>query len=74
MALDKTKLADALEAAFQAGMDDEDWTLAQAAGAMADAIDAYVRDGEVNGVKSDVTDPGNNPIGKGVQTAAVKLT
>jgi hypothetical protein len=73
MALDKTKLADALEAAFQAGMDDEDWTLAQAAGAMADAIDAYVRDAEVMGVTSDVTDPGNNPIGTGVQTAPVKV-
>jgi len=74
MALDKTSLADALEAAFQAGMDDPDWTLAQAAGAMADAIDAYVRTAEVIGVKSDVTDLGSNPIGKGVQNAPVVLT
>ncbi|MES2055442.1 MAG: hypothetical protein V4564_05825 [Pseudomonadota bacterium] len=74
MPLDKSALATALEAAFQAGMDDPDWTLAQSAGAMADAIDLYVRDGEIAGVESDVTDTGGNPIGHAVQGAAVKLS
>ncbi|HEX8573141.1 MAG TPA: hypothetical protein VF759_10370 [Allosphingosinicella sp.] len=73
MALDKTKLTNALKAAFEAGMGDENWTLTQAAAAMADAIDSYVRDGEVMGVTTNVTDPGNNPIGTGVQSAPVKL-
>ncbi|HEX4694633.1 hypothetical protein [Sphingomonas sp.] len=74
MALDKSALATALKTAFQAGMDDPNWTLAQAAGAMADAIDAHVRNGELSGIKSDVTDTGGNPIGHAVQTAAVKVT
>ena len=68
MPLDRTMLADALEAAFQAGMDDPDWTLSQAAGAMADAIDAYVRAAEVAGVTTDVTDLAANLIGHGTQT------
>lgn len=73
MALDKPALVTALQTAFKAGMDDPDWTVAQAAGALADAIDAYVRTGEISGVESDVTDTGGNPIGHAVQTAAVKL-
>lgn len=73
MALDKTLLAAALETAFTTGKADPNWTLAQAAGAMADAIDAYVRTAEVAGVTSDVADLTNKPIGKGAQTGAVKL-
>lgn len=74
MALSKSTLATALEAAFQAGMGDPDWTLAQAAGAMADAIDLYVRGAVVAGVESAVTDTGGNPIGHAVQTGAVTLS
>jgi hypothetical protein len=55
------------------GMDDPDWTLAQAAAAMADAIDAYVRTADVVGIATDVTDPGDNPIGTGTQTGTGNL-
>lgn len=68
MPLDKAALATALEAAFQAGMDDPDWTLAQAAGAMADAIDLYVRAADVTGITTDVTDLAANLIGHGTQS------
>lgn len=68
MPLAKAALATALQAAFEAGMDDEEWTLAQAADAMADAIDSYVRAADVVGVTTSVTDLGGNPIGQGTQT------
>jgi hypothetical protein len=74
MALDKSALAAALEAGFTTGKADPDWTLAQAAGAMADAIDVYVRAAEVAGIQSDVTDTGGNPIGHATQGAAVTLS
>jgi len=68
MPLDRPALATALQTAFEAGMADENWTLAQAAGAMADAIDAYVRTADVVGITTDVDDLGGMPIGQGTQT------
>lgn len=68
MPLDKPALAAALQTAFEAGMDDEDWTLPQAAGAMANAIDAYIRTADVLGVTTDVADPGGVAIGQGTQS------
>lgn len=73
MPLDKAALATALEAAFQQGMDTEGWSLADAAGAMADAIDAYVRTADVVGITTDVVDAGANPIGTGAQTGTGTL-
>jgi len=68
MPLDKPALAAALKTAFEQGMADADWTLDQAAGAMADAIDAYVRTADVINVAVDVVDAGSNPIGTGTQS------
>ena len=73
MPLDRNALADALKAAFQQGLDDPAWTKDDAAEALADAIDAYVRAAEVVGVTVDVVDAGNNPIGTGAQTGTGTL-
>jgi len=74
MALDKPGLVTALKAAFQSGMNDPAWTQDQAAEALADAIDAFVRTGEVNGIASTVRDAGMVVIGTGAQDAPVGLT
>lgn len=68
MPLNKASLTAALIAGFQQGMDDPDWTTDQAAAAMADAIDAFVRGADVIGVETEVVDLGANPIGTGSQT------
>lgn len=73
MALDKSALTDALKAAFQAGMDDPEWTQDDAAAALANAIDAYVRGAEVIGITVDVFDPANTNIGTGTQTGTGSL-
>lgn len=67
MPLDKNALRDALLAAFEQGMDDPAWTQEDAAQAMADAIDAYVRAAEVIGVATEVRDLGAVVIGSGTQ-------
>ncbi len=74
MALDRNVLEAALIAAFQQGLDDPAWTKEQAAGALADAIDAFLRSAEVTGVTTDVVDPGNAPIGTGTQNNIGVLT
>lgn len=74
MPLNKAQLTADLLAAFEAGKADPDWTLAQAAGAMADAIDAYVRTAGVTGITTTVADFGNAPIGTGTQSGAGTLT
>ena len=73
MSLDKAALAAALKTAFESGMDDPNWTLDDAAGALADAIDFYVRGAEVAGVTTEVRDPGNVVIGTGAQTGTGTL-
>jgi len=73
MALDKAVLSAALKAAFEAGMDDPEWTLQQAADAMAAAIDLYVRAAAVVGVTVAVVDGGGNPLGSGSQTGTGSL-
>jgi hypothetical protein len=73
MALNKANLAAGLKAAFEAGMEDPDWTLDQAAAAMADAIDLYVRGAAVIGVTVDVIDAGSIKIGTGAQTGTGSL-
>lgn len=74
MALDKAILAAALKNAFQAGMDDPDWSIDDAANAMADAIDGYVRAADVVNVASDVTNLGGVLIGHGTQAGVGGLT
>jgi len=73
MALDVSTLRQALLVAFQKGLDEPDWSKEDAAGALADAIDAYVRAAEVVGVGVDVVDPGGNPIGTGAQAGVGAL-
>ena len=74
MPLDKAALTAALIVAFEQGMADPNWTLGQAADAMADAIDTYVRGADISGVTTQVVDPGSNPIGTGTQTGTGVLT
>lgn len=68
MPLDKASLEQALVAAFEQGMSDPAWTLAQSAAALAGAIDGYVRSAEVIGVTVDVIDLASTPIGTGTQS------
>lgn len=75
MALDKPTLVAALIAAFNKGMTDPAWTQANAAQALADAIDAFVRGGAVSGITTTVKDiNGNVVIGHGAQDAPMGLT
>ncbi len=74
MPLDKATLTTALTAAFEQGMADPDWTLGQAADAMATAIDDYVRAADVSGVSTNVVDPASTPIGTGTQTGTGVLS
>jgi hypothetical protein len=62
MALDRNALATALLAGFQMGMDDPDWTKEQAAEAMADAIDTYVRGAAVTGISTAELDHNNDLV------------
>jgi hypothetical protein len=73
MALDRNALATALLAGFQMGMDDPDWTKEQAAEAMADAIDTYVRGAAVTGISTQVVDAAMVPIGTGSQIGTGSL-
>jgi hypothetical protein len=73
MALDKNALRDALKAAFQQGLDDPDWSQDDAAQALADAIDAYVRAAAVVNVTVNVFDPGQVQIGTGTQVGTGSL-
>lgn len=73
MPLDKAALKAALKAAFLAGKASQEWTEEDAAGAMADAIDAYVRAAAVTGVTVDVKDDGAVHIGTGTQVGTGTL-
>ncbi len=67
MALDKNDLADRLKTTFKRSKEEE-WSSDQVADELADAIDAFVRGGDVVNVTVDVSDFTNNPIGTGTQT------
>ncbi len=84
MALDKNQLAAAIKAAFDAAQaaekadaESSDQFMQRIGKLVADgiaaAVDTYVRAAEVGGVKVDVVGPGNQPLGTGTQTGAVKL-
>ncbi len=72
MPLDKTQLQAALKTAFDTAKD-QNWTTDQVAQAIADAVDTFVRGGDVNGITVTVRDNANVQIGTGSQTTAVQL-
>jgi hypothetical protein len=74
MALDKDTLRDALITAFEQGLTDPEWTKEDAAQAMADAIDVFVRGAEVTDIVVDVVDDSSVHIGTGPQTGTGTLT
>lgn len=84
MALNTSQLAAQIKAAFdaaQAATKAEGESTEQfmqrvgklVADGIAAAVDTYVRAAEVKGVTVAVTAPGNQPVGTGTQTGAVKL-
>ena len=82
MPLNKTNfqnsLAAKLKTNFQKGKDEE-WSADKAAEelakSIADEVDLFVRDGDVQGVVTTVSDiPGTTIIGNGQQTNLVKMT
>jgi hypothetical protein len=72
MSLDKNKLSQDLKTAFKNAKDNL-WSSDQAAEAIAAAIDGYVKAAVVAGVRVDVVDPANQPIGTGTQTGTVTI-
>lgn len=77
MALVKQSLKNAIKAALEMAVDEE-WSLDQVAAAWADAIHAYVSQGEVTGVTSNVTVeldiPAEQGTGTATQTGSVHVT
>lgn len=67
MGLDKAELTNAFRQTFQQAKD-EAWSSDQVAAALADAIDTFVRGGEVVGITTEVRDVGDTVIGTGTQT------
>ena len=67
MPLDRNALQDAIRTAFDTAKEEE-WTTEQVAGALAEAIDAFVRGGDVTGITTDVQVDANNHRGTGTQT------
>ncbi len=73
MPLDKSMLRDALLASFRQGQENPDWRATDAAQAMADAIDAYVRAAEVVGVSVTVVNAAQQQSGTGTQAGTGSL-
>ncbi len=72
MALDKRALKEAIEATFETAKAEE-WTTAQVAESLADAVDAFVRAAEVVGIHTKVrVDPGTGE-GTGAQVGTGRL-
>ncbi|MEO1221270.1 MAG: hypothetical protein AAFY42_07955 [Pseudomonadota bacterium] len=74
MALNKPQLVIDLVAAFTAHETDENWSATDAANALADAIEAYVKSADVIGVITEVRNPGGDVIGTGTQNNEGELT
>lgn len=76
MPLDKNRLQQAIETAFESAKQ-EGWETAQVASALADAIDAYVRGAEVVGVTTTVrvTQEGTGIVstGNGTQSGTARV-
>jgi hypothetical protein len=85
MALDKNTLKTKIEAAFKKAKETpppsdpsesgkvQDQILAQLAVDLSDAIDAFVKSGDIAGITVQVRDLANNIIGNGTQTGTVKV-
>jgi len=77
MALVKQNLKNSIKAALEMAREEE-WSLDQVAAAWADAIHAYVSQGEIAGVASDVTVeldiPAEQGTGTATQTGSVHVT
>lgn len=71
MPLDKQTLTATIKATFKSAKEEE-WTADQVAEALADAIDAFVKSGDVTGITTEVKD-GDNIIGTGTQTGAGQI-
>jgi hypothetical protein len=74
MPLNKPALAAAFKDAFKKSKE-EMWEADQVAEALADAIDAFVRNGDVGGITTEVRDMTNtNVIGHGAQQGSVHIS
>ncbi len=72
MALDKSTLSQALKDTFKSAKDNS-WSSDQVADAIADAINTFVLGAAVVGVKVNVVNTANQPIGTGTQTGTGNL-
>jgi hypothetical protein len=72
MSLNKTTLKNAFKTAFDTAKE-EGWTTEQVATALADAIDAFVRSGDVVQITVKVVNPAGAEIGTGTQTGKGKI-
>ncbi len=72
MALDQTKLSQALKDTFSSAKANS-WSSDQVADSLATAINAFVTSADVVGVSVNVVNPANQPIGTGTQSGTGKL-
>jgi len=72
MALDQSKLSQALKDTFKSAKDNS-WSSDQVADALAGAIKDFVVSAEVAGVTVNVVNNANQPIGTGTQSGTGKL-
>jgi hypothetical protein len=72
MPLDKDGLRTAIKDTFNSAYA-QNWSQDQVATALANAIDTYVRSGDIVHVTVQVTDPTNKVIGTGTQTGVGKI-
>ena len=72
MALDLSKLSQALTDTFQSAKDNS-WSSDQVADALAGAINSFVLSADVVGVTVNVVNTANQPIGTGTQSGTGKL-
>jgi hypothetical protein len=72
MPLDKDGLTVAIKNTFINALS-QNWSQDQVATALANAIDTYVRGGDIVHITVQVTDPTNKVIGTGTQTGTGKI-
>jgi len=69
MPLDKSTLQAAFKTAFDTAKE-ENWSTEQVAEALADAVDVFVRSGDVVGITTDVEVDPDTGLGTGTQSGA----
>ncbi len=72
MPLDKNALKNAIKTTFENARNNN-WTPTQVATSLADAIDAFVKSGDVKQVTVEVKNDAGNKIGTGTQTGVGKV-